>query len=836
MLKNIDTSFLSIFKNNMEKGYQSLVNPIDTLFNTLLEIGFSSARYWMLCSNQIDEEDIFVLSRFAGDIDLSEYSGYEIDITKCSIFEKRLGDIQKINNPTVRVYKHTLNEIDVDRDTKLINSTLGLSDKYFVHIPILCHGEVHGQLSCSYSHETDCLNEEMLSGLSIMGMMLGDYKLLHSQKKLSNAINSFASEERKLVKNRDNRATLQRITELIKDLVNAEYAAAFDYNWYEGKLVKVISLSGNKRESHTDILPESYRKKESLTGYAYTEKKYRYIFNIARFKNNHPDLINEESYKFHLSRLDEDSAVGGCVAYGLLGNREHNSLIRIFNKSGDSRIPFDKFEIETLESACERFSKVYDDITTYRQLDRLQQFSVNITENFSNIEKICQLANDSLSDEWVSEVIVFGQLASEIHPTLFIQHSLHSNYKKTTQSESTFLNRCFNAKSIVWVSLNITSSNITKNNNLETYLHAKGYKGMIIFPNDFDNFQGGMGIPLKVKPEIGSDELFLSELHESNIKAYSSIISRLMSFAGNQLALGQAHDFVGIIGHELKKPLVSIRRIRGKLVKSFNEILENYPEVNNLKIDKISLIDISNPDFEEIDIKSFITNELDKMDGALRSTDIIVDTASTIAQISNNIIELTFKSENIFKIVRDIGFDITKEIDLFQGERNLKVQFRYNKSFQDLPLLVCDKYIVEKIIENIFRNALKYSTPPGKKRPIIIDVYANHQIGSYINILVKNWGVPVKEEKHEEIFLPFNRGNIKDKVIAKRGMGIGLYIARMFAKSHMGNVSLVKSTSSYDDYSRKEDEGWNTLFEIRLSTNLKKGTYFYNIERDRLNR
>ena len=104
------------------------------------------------------------------------------------------------------------------------------------------------------------------------------------------------------------------------------------------------------------------------------------------------------------------------------------------------------------------------------------------------------------------------------------------------------------------------------------------------------------------------------------------------------------------------------------------------------------------------------------------------------------------------------------------------------------------------------------------------------QPGSYINILVSNWGLAIPKDKQDEVFLPFTRVEIRDEIKAKRGMGIGLYIARLFATSHLGDVTLSDSKGGFHDLSRRDHEGWTTQFEIRLSSNLPVGTRQYSLE------
>ena len=528
MIEMIDTVFLEKFKLRMEEDYQTLNDPIDSILETLISIGFINVRYWMLCDDNVDDRECFILARAMGEDLLESKYGYEIKITSCSIFndpQKKTTDSVD-STRKVSISQHTLKELNLIAETKRINDELGLSDSYFVHIPISCHGIIHGQLSCSLRSYNKKLSASKLGALSIIGMMFGDYKLLHAQKKLSIAKDEFSKIENELVEKRNNRETLKEITKLIQSLVGAEHCASFDLNWYDGQLEKITHYIHSKANNYVNELPESYSIGENLTGKAYNYDKYQFIYSLNKLMEKEPNLVNRTSLDYH-NNQNEDLSSDACVAYGLVGKREHKGLIRVYNKVGDNRIPFDKFELDSLKYACEYFSKAFDDINTYYQLDRLQTFATQITDNFTAIEKICFLAEQSLVDDWISEIIIYGRLTSEKYTTLFYRSYEGNNYRKKRQKETSFLLKCLKQKSVKWVSLSDGDRSNSIDYYLEKHLADKEYCGLLVIPNDFGNFKGAMGIPLKIKPIFENDGFYLSELHLSSIKAYSAIILKL---------------------------------------------------------------------------------------------------------------------------------------------------------------------------------------------------------------------------------------------------------------------------------------------------------------------
>jgi len=79
----------------------------------------------------------------------------------------------------------------------------------------------------------DLIDDDFKDKLVLLGMMLGDYKQLYSEKRLSNAISIFEKAEESPFTYRDSAKTLALITKLIRNLVESESAAIFDFNWYE---------------------------------------------------------------------------------------------------------------------------------------------------------------------------------------------------------------------------------------------------------------------------------------------------------------------------------------------------------------------------------------------------------------------------------------------------------------------------------------------------------------------------------------------------------------------------------------------------------------------------
>ena len=107
---------------------------------------------------------------------------------------------------------------------------------------------------------------------------------------------------------------------------------------------------------------------------------------------------------------------------------------------------------------------------------------------------------------------------------------------------------------------------------------------------------------------------------------------------------------------------------------------------------------------------------------------------------------------------------------------------------------------------------------------MVVDVLGMRQTGMTI-VQVRNWGLGIPPEDFESIFSAFTRGTVHDTMKAIRGMGLGLYISRRIIIAHKGSLDCQHSICTLDDPKRRDNwEGFETVFEVRLSQQLTEGS------------
>jgi signal transduction histidine kinase len=101
-----------------------------------------------------------------------------------------------------------------------------------------------------------------------------------------------------------------------------------------------------------------------------------------------------------------------------------------------------------------------------------------------------------------------------------------------------------------------------------------------------------------------------------------------------------------------------------------------------------------------------------------------------------------------------------------------------------LPPLFADERALRQIALNLVSNALKFTQPGGT-----VTIFARTDNRSRILFGVRDTGIGIAPEDHEQVFERFGRGR-HDITIADQGTGLGLAIVKGFAEAHDGQVRL----------------------------------------------
>ncbi len=210
-------------------------------------------------------------------------------------------------------------------------------------------------------------------------------------------------------------------------------------------------------------------------------------------------------------------------------------------------------------------------------------------------------------------------------------------------------------------------------------------------------------------------------------------------------------------------------------------------ETKDLKVNFISLVshNLNTPIAKIRNLIELVEydrqNQLDP--GMQSSIAQIIKLTNFLEKYFYNILLLIKVEESAFQITpasKDINELIKKKVNSFQSylvEKSLRITFAPD------PLFPCklDPNLISNILDNLIDNAVKFSKPQQTIEIKSIDEE------DFVKVQICSQGWPVSAEEKESIFDKFYRG-ANAKEAGEKGMGIGLYLSRYFARLHQGDL------------------------------------------------
>ena len=144
--------------------------------------------------------------------------------------------------------------------------------------------------------------------------------------------------------------------------------------------------------------------------------------------------------------------------------------------------------------------------------------------------------------------------------------------------------------------------------------------------------------------------------------------------------------------------------------------------------------------------------------------------------------------------VTDLIYDLHSKYTVLTTEKDIEL----NVVVKDrVPLIFADISLVERVLQNLLDNAIKF-TPVGGKIELVVD-----HTNSDVVIKVIDNGPGINLENQSVIFDRYKQGNTNEK---QRGSGLGLAIVKKIIDLHQGTIKVIS----------KPNEG--STFEFLLPT------------------
>jgi two-component system, OmpR family, phosphate regulon sensor histidine kinase PhoR len=208
-------------------------------------------------------------------------------------------------------------------------------------------------------------------------------------------------------------------------------------------------------------------------------------------------------------------------------------------------------------------------------------------------------------------------------------------------------------------------------------------------------------------------------------------------------------DFVNMVAHELRSPLVSIRQLQSVLAEGLAGPLQAKQE-------------------------DFVRRGVKKIDALLGLINDLLDVAKLEA---GRLVQR--------QVPTDVG-KIIEEMTVLTAPRAKDQGITLSVSCDNLKPILADPKNIEEILNNLLSNALNYS-PEGGEVKISARV-----LGDFMEIKVADQGIGIPPEEIPKIFEKFYR--VKDpKTRQVTGTGLGLSIVKGIVEAHRGSID-VEST------------------------------------------
>ena len=778
------------------KGRSDFVNEILNLF---IKMGFTNARYYDIVHNVPKNDDLLILSFFQGNNINIYKKGYTIHYKNTTIAQADNSEL-----PAIDFYSSAENN---GSQRKWIDD-LNLVNKNWIDIPLLSGNKLIALIACDWNGNVDDINQSDIILLKMMGSLIANrLDLIPSEL--------FYEFQGILQKIKDNVDTVEQLLNDFLDNVcsifNIALASAFKYSWMTDSLVKVNEKVNTYLQGKIFDFNEEYKSGEYLTGMAWNDDKLQYIVDFKSLIENKPHLVYKPSSDRHKSILGEITS----VFYLVIGKKEKSYLLRFMNRSDEIYLPILPFQVSMIQKIAFELSDILDDMSQEVRLENLHKLSNLFIEKINEPDHVMNEIFTALSKEGFQEMAILSHFKdSHYFANQFFYGNIFSEYDKEMKREwkdFSFYIEAIKANTPKIYEIALLSEKANKTN-IIGYLNNKDIKNILVFPFISLNTIGILVCTLSTNKSSYTPSIkkLINTLNQKYkiISTYAGYIGYVLEFSQSHLSAESARLLMSHIGHEVTTPASSLANTALSTLHRIKEITKT----------------------DDIDLLNFLNSQKNEIKSEMQKMGKTMELAMMVAR-QNQRLQLSFRETNFYNILKDCKESVERDFpvhDPYGNQRYFSIDL--NSSCKKFDKIICDADLINHVFINLFKNAAKYSIPRERNRMMKIDVVGQPQTGMII-LQIINWGLGIPSDSFEKIFRPYVRGDIHDERKAIWGMGLGLYIARRIMTAHQGSVYCRKSQATWNDPNRiKKFEGFETIFEVRIPTNLKIGIHEYTWE------
>ncbi|MEW1843242.1 DUF4118 domain-containing protein [Nonomuraea angiospora] len=212
---------------------------------------------------------------------------------------------------------------------------------------------------------------------------------------------------------------------------------------------------------------------------------------------------------------------------------------------------------------------------------------------------------------------------------------------------------------------------------------------------------------------------------------------------------------------ERARPLAEADRMRTALLAAVSHDLRTPLASAKAAVESLGNTDVDWSDHDRAELVDTAKESLDKLDR-------LVANLLDMSRLQAGVLGLTPEPVALEEVVPRAVDDLGPVRDRIEGDVSI-----------ELPEIVADPALLERVLVNLMSNAVRYSPPD---EPVLVTA-SRH--GEHVEIRVIDRGPGIPPEAHDRVFQPFQRLGDRDN---HSGVGLGLALSRGLAEAMGGTL------------------------------------------------
>lgn len=750
----------------------------------LVDAGFERARYYQLGTETVpelrrDNPTLYLTwqATRVGEPSLAHLIGYSIDADESTLWDQE--DTGRLH-PMVGI-----GALTTEAKRRRWLEELGLESRAWIDVGVYHHRELMGLLAVDkVATSLTPTPDEMLS-LSLLGDLLGGALSATAPRldaELQAVLRTFQEH-----RHPDDDALVIAASSLVQRVLSIASMSVFKYTWTRGLLTKIHHSTFEPSASTPPAEAFRVRDEGFLTPKAWNNEEYRNVLEFDRLVTGGRQLLSQSSYDWHKTEYGKVQT----VMYGVVGTREPKFLFRLVNNARHPSLPF-LAESEVFARFVSDFSPIVENAVAAGRAINVRRVEADQRQPPRQLSDLIakHLAHEGVE---VSGVVARRMLAKPFF--VYAPRAREEDLREAIGESSEFDRLMAKKNRLVLLRPRRDSAmarllpNDGGSRELGCLVFGSGKtEGVITFP-----VEGGVRRP-------GQDA-------EDHLKQVASMLGESLEYDWISRQGEGALNALRLVGHEMATPLAAMKQLSSRALRISERASQGHGE---------TLAEISG-------LRGKLQHQTDSLDAAVRLGHMVG------LQSDGRLVGM-FGPRSLRELLLNSIYRVRREINgraLLVPPGGIEIG---RPSGNSQATIVCDGALIENAFANLYRNAVKYSVEQDRLARVETSVRQLTAHGvAYVDVEITNIGIGIPPYHEELIFGAFARFASDVDDVARRGMGLGLFLAREIARAHGGDVSHVRDVAVKPRARARDRDAFRTTFRIRLKLGLPVGPYAHKV-------